>query len=240
MAIAQGMKRFWTDVSHEPHGGGWRVLLDGRPIRTQRGGQPQVVLTRELAELLAAEWAAQGDTIDPEAFAMRDIADYAIDVVAAEPDGTIEKILGFAETDTLCYRADPDEPLWKHQQLVWEPVLAAFEAREGVALTRVSGIVHRAQPPATLAALRARLAALEPFTLAALETMTSLSTSLTVGLSALEPGADLAALWDAAELEEAWQVALWGSDAEAQDRRDKRAADFARAARFAAAVATTI
>ena len=181
-----------------------RVLLDGRPIRTQGGGAPQVVPTRALAELLAEEWAAQGEEIEAGAFQCRDMADYAIDKVADAPRDTIDKLLRFAETDTLCYRADPDEPLWKRQQSVWEPIVTAFEAREGVRLERVSGIVHRQQPEATLAALRTRLDALDPFTLAALEAMTSLSTSLCVGLSALDPASDAEALWAAAELEEAW------------------------------------
>ena len=48
------MKRFWKDVSVEEAEGGWRVTLDGRPIRTQAGGAPQVVPARALAEALAA------------------------------------------------------------------------------------------------------------------------------------------------------------------------------------------
>jgi chaperone required for assembly of F1-ATPase len=119
---------------------------------------------------------------------------------------------------------------------VWEPLVAAFEAREGVTLERVSGIVHRPQPAATLASLRTRLEALDPFALAALEVMTSLSASLCVGLSALDPAADAQKLWDAAELEEAWQVELWGSDDLAQQRRDKRRTDFLRAAEFARSI----
>ena len=110
-----------------------------------------------------------------------------------------------------------------------------IEAREGVRMERVSGIVHKPQPAATLATLKARLEALDPFTLAALEVLTSLSASLTVGLSALEPEADPDVLWRAAELEEAWQVELWGSDWEAEERRKRRKADFLRAVEFARA-----
>jgi len=230
------MKRFWKDVAVEQIDDGWRITLDGRPIKTQ-GGAAQVVPSRTLAELLAAEWSAQGEKIDPTGFPSRDMADYAIDMVAPDRPGTVDKLLRYAETDTLCYRADPDEPLWKRQQEVWEPVIAAFEAREGVKLERVSGVLHKPQPATTLAALRARLEALDPFTLAALEVLTSLSASLTVGLSALAPDADAKALWDAAELEEAWQVEQWGSDTLAEERREKRKADFLRAVQFARAAA---
>lgn len=231
------MKRFWKDVSVVQADGGWRVTLDGRPIRTQTGAA-QVVPTRALAEMLAAEWAAQDEEVDPAALPLRDMADYAIDMIAPDRVSTVDKLLRYAETDTLCYRADPDEPLWKRQQQVWEPVVAAFEAREGVRMERASGIVHKAQRADTLAALRARLMRLDPFTLAALEVLTSLAASLCVGLSALEPDADIDGLWTAAELEELWQAELWGSDWQAQERRDKRTGDFRRAARFAAAAAT--
>ncbi len=228
------MKRFWNDVAVEQAAGGWRVTLDGRPLRTQ-GGAPQIVPTRALAELLASEWTAQGEEVDPAGFAMRDMADYAIDVVASDRSETIAKALRYAETDTLCYRADPDEPLHKRQWAEWEPIVTTFEAREGVRLERVSGVVHRPQPPATLAKLSARLEMFDPFTLASLETLAALSASLCVALSALEADADRHALWAAAELEETWQTELWGSDALAEDRRQRRRADFLRAVDFAQA-----
>jgi chaperone required for assembly of F1-ATPase len=228
------MKRFWKNVAVEQVEGGWRVALDGRPLRTQ-GGAPQVVPTRALAEMLAGEWSAQGEEIDPAGFPLRDLADYAIDMVAHDRSDVIAKVLRYAETDTLCYRADPDEPLHKRQWAEWEPIVTAFEARESVRLERVSGIVHRAQPTETLRTLEARLRALDPFTLAALEVLASLTASLTVGLLALEPDADLEALWAAAELEETWQAELWGSDPAAEERRERRKADFVRAVRFAQA-----
>ncbi len=226
------MKRFYTDVATEPCDGGHRVTLDGRPIRTQ-GGSAQVVPTKALAEALAAEWRAQGETIDPAAFACRDMADYAIDQVAKDRAGMIDTLLAYAETDTLCYRADPDEALYRRQREVWEPLLAAFEAREGIRMERASGVIHRAQPAETLARLRARLEAQDDFALAALQPLASLAASLSIALMALERDADIAALWQAASLEELWQAELWGHDEAAEQRRTRRGRDFAAAAEFA-------
>jgi chaperone required for assembly of F1-ATPase len=226
------VKRFWKEVAVEQADGGWRVSLDGRPIRTQ-GGAAQVVPSRALAELLADEWRSQPEEVNPAAFALRDMADYAIDQVTDARHQTIAKLLRYAETDTLCYRADPDEPLHRRQWEVWEPIVSAFETTHSVKLERVSGVLHKPQPAQTLAAVRDRLEQLDPFALAALEVMTSLAASLCVGLSALDPGADAAALWNAAELEERWQSDLWGSDAEAEDRRQRRAATFMGAVEFA-------
>ena len=225
------MKRFYKDVTVMKSETGWSVLLDGRAIKTQ-GGRAQIVPSEALAGMLAAEWRDQGETIDPAGFRFRDMADYAIDVIATDPGEVIEKLLGYAETDTLCYRAEPEDALFRRQQEVWEPIVAAVEAREDIVLHRVSGILHRPQPPETRAKLRDRLARLDPFALAALEQTTALAASLCIGLESLVEGADGEALWVAANLEEDWQADLWGKDAEAQQRREKRRSDFHAAIAF--------
>ena len=225
------MKRFWKEVGIAKTDGGWQVTLDGRGMKTQ-GKRAQVIPSKALAAMLAAEWAAQGEDIDPASFPHRDMADYAIDMIASGEEDIVPKLLAYIETDTLCYRADPDEPLYKRQQEVWEPLVTAFEARENLSVERASGIVHRPQPDATLAAVRAKLEALGPLEQAALFALASLAASLIIGLTALEDNADPDALWDAANLEEDWQAELWGEDAEATARRAKRLGDFNRAFDF--------
>lgn len=226
------MKRFYKTVAVEAYDGGWRVTLDGRPIKTA-GGRAQVVPTSALAEAMADEWVEQGEEIEAARFVLREMADYAIDVVAPAPNAAADSLLPYAETDTLCYRAEPDEALFARQDEVWEPLLGAAEARWGLRFERISGVIHRAQPAETLARLRAILAAEPPFALAALRTLASLAASLTLGLAALAPGADAEALWNAANLEEDWQAELWGKDQEAEALRAKRFAAFAAAMRFA-------
>lgn len=226
------MKRFYTAVAAAEVDGGWQVTLDGRGVKSQ-GGKPQVVPSRALAEALAAEWDRQGEEIDPAAFIHRDMADFAIDVIGANRGGAITALLRFAEGDTLCYRADAGEPLHDRQIEVWEPLLKAAEARWDVHFERIEGIIARPQPAATLTRLRAVLEAEDAFALSALNTLASLSASLTVGLAALQPGADAEALWAAANLEEDWQAELWGKDWEAEERRARRLATFAAAVEFA-------
>lgn len=229
------MKRFYRQASAERGDDGWFVALDGRRVKTQ-GGHVLVLPNEAMAQLLAAEWAAQGEEIDPHGFPMRDLADYALDVVAQDRGAAVAALLRYAETDTLCYRADPDEPLWKRQQEVWEPLVCVCEAREAIRLQRVSGVIHRAQAAEALAKLRQRLEAMDYLTLAALTSLASLAASLVIGLAALEPGADGEALWNAANLEEDWQAEQWGRDWEAEERRERHKSDFLAAMRFAGAV----
>ena len=225
------MKRFYTEVMIGEAEGGWRVLLDGRSIKTA-GGRPQTVPTRALAEAMAAEWQSQGEKIDPAAFVFRDLTDFALDIVAANRAAAIRTLLGFAETDTLCYRADPEDALHARQSHVWEPLLAAAEQRWQVHFVRVSGVIHQPQPPATLVRLEAALAAQSDAALAALQTLASLAASLVIALAAVAPEADAEGLWNAANLEEDWQAELWGKDTEAEALRARRFAAFAAAMQF--------
>ena len=228
------MKRFYKEVAVEEADGGWRVKLDGRPIKTQLGS-PQIVPTQAAARLLAGEWAAQGEEIDPKSFVFRDLADFAIDMVRPDRQATIDKLLSFAGTDTLCYFADPDQPLWQRQQEAWEPLVSACEAAHGIRLERVSGVVAKPNSDETISALRKRLESEDDFALAALVTMASLAASLVVPLAVLEDTADAENLFAAANLEEDWQAELWGWDHEAEKARKLRLEAFVKAAEFALA-----
>ncbi len=227
------IRRFYRDVSVAEVSGGWQVMLDKRGLKTV-GGAPQIAPTAALAAALAEEWARQGEKIDPADLRYRDLADYALDVVAKDAAELARQLTAYADTDTLCYRADPDEPLHARQWEVWEPLVAGFEASMGFKLVRVSGIVHRPQDAGVLAALAERLTGENPFVLAGLEVMTKLAASLVTALLAVEARdeARALALWQAACLEEEWQAELWGRDWEAEERRAIREADFLRAWRF--------
>jgi chaperone required for assembly of F1-ATPase len=226
------LKRFYKSVSVEQAEGGFGVRLDGRAVKTV-GGRPQLVPSEALAQAMAAEWAGQGEEIDTKVFLLRDMADYALDVVSADPAEAMRALVPYAETDTLCYRAEPDEAVWQRQQAVWEPILKDAETRYGLRFERVSGIIARPQPAETMARIEDLLAAKDAFALAALRNLAGLAASLVTGLLALEEEADLAALWDAAHLEEIWQAELWGSDEEAELRQKNRRAAFMAAAAFA-------
>jgi chaperone required for assembly of F1-ATPase len=226
------LKRFYDRAGVEPAAGGFRVVLDGRPVRTAMG-QPQIVPRRGLAQLLADEWNVQGRQIGAGDLPLRDLADFAIDVVMPQRGATIQAILRFGETDTLCYRADPDEPLHARQLRVWEPVLRGIESRHGIVLERVSGVLHRRQRQSTLDVFRGLLDNHDAYTLSALRSLASLAASLVVALAALDGTADAEALWHAANLEEDWQAEHWGWDRNAEQRRAQKLGEFTRAMQFA-------
>ena len=63
--------------------------------------RPLILPTRALAELVAEEWAGQGETIDPAAMPLTRLANSAIDGVAAAIEATRAEIAGYAGDATL-------------------------------------------------------------------------------------------------------------------------------------------
>lgn len=225
------MKRFWKEAGVAADDAGFAVQLDGRAVRTPARA-PLVVPARPLAEAIAAEWAAQGEAVDPRAMPLTGFANAAIDHAAADPAAFAATLLPYAETDLLCYRDDRDATLAAEQTAAWNPLLAWAESRWGVEFTLARGVIHVAQPPATIAALQAAVAALPPFRLAALSPLVTISGSLVAAL-AVESGArDAAELWPVVCLDQLYQERHWGHDAAAAAQRAAHERDWLNAARF--------
>jgi chaperone required for assembly of F1-ATPase len=96
----------------------------------------------------------------------------------------------------------------------------------------VTGIIHRPQPPATLARLTHAVVTRGAFELAALSPLVTISGSLLIALAFAEEAIDLDAAWIAATLDETWQAEQWGADEEATARLDARRAEFEAGERF--------
>jgi chaperone required for assembly of F1-ATPase len=217
------MKRFYKEVTAAPEDAGYGIRLDGRPVRTP-GRWPLAVPTLVLAERIAREWAEQGEEIDPRTMRFTGLANAAIDRVAPDPAAFAAGIAAYGESDLLCYRADGPAPLVARQAERWDPLLDWAAKRYDVHFTVVAGVMHAAQPEATLERLRAAVAIHSSFILAGLSPIVSLTGSLVAGLALLEGAADAGSVWDAAQLDELWQIEMWGEDAlAAQTRAQKRA-----------------
>lgn len=227
------MKRFYTDVTVVAEEGGFAIRLDGRPVRTPARAS-LTLPSAALAEAIAQEWRAQGETVDPAAMPMTGLANAAIDHVAPNPAAFAEGVARYAQSDLLCYRADGPETLVSRQADAWDPLLDWARDRYDVTFAVTQGILPVPQPDETLARLGAAVAAIDPFILTGLSTLVTLSGSLVCGLAVVEGGHDIDTIWQAAEIDEAWQVEQWGEDAEAAARSVRRADDFATAAAFCA------
>ena len=229
------LRRFYKRVEVVADGGGFAVRLDGRPVRTP-GKRPLVAPSRAIAELIAAEWAAQGETIEPMSMPATRLANSAIDGVADALAETRAEIAKYAAADLVCYRAEAPEALVALQAAAYDPVLAWARDRLGARFVTTVGVAHVAQPEAALAAARAAVEAYaDPFAVAALHVMTSLTGSLLIALMTAKGALTAAgAAWRAAHVDEDFQIGRWGEDDEAKARRAARWRDFEAAAKVLA------
>ena len=222
------MKRFWKEAAAAPVDGGFEITLDGKPLKTP-ARTALIVPTRALVDAIAAEWNASGETIDPRAMPMTGLANAAIDRASGEIATGLAR---FGESDLTCYRAADPEPLVDRQTKAWDALLGWARRRYDVDFATCSGIIHVPQPPETIRRLGHAVHSLDPFRLAALAPLVTISGSLVAGLAVVEQAMPADAVWDAVTIDEQWQLEQWGSDAEAEAMIEARRLEFLAAARF--------
>ncbi|HMM62968.1 MAG TPA: ATP12 family protein [Mesorhizobium sp.] len=230
-------RRFYAQASVAPTGEGFAVHLDGKPVRTP--GKALLALPSEAAAALVAdEFAAQQEVIDPVTMPVLRLVNTALDGVAADPQAVLEDILRFASSDLLCYRADGPQGLIDRQNRHWDPVLDWTRGTLGARFNLAEGVIHIEQPRESIAVLGAHLAQrAEPLRLAAVHLMTSLTGSALLALAVERGGLVAEEAWQAAHVDEDWQIEHWGQDSEAVARRSLRKRDFMAAAGLLEALA---
>ena len=219
-------KRFYKDVAAGPVDGGFVVTLEGRPVRTPGRKLPVVVPAAAIATAMAEEWSAQGEFINPATMPMVRLINSAIESGEQSIPAFREEIIKFAAGDLMLYRAESPQELVSEQELAWDNALVILARHFGVAFEPTTGILHQAQPQATLDRLAESLVGENLFTLTALVSITGLTGSglLAIGLWNKLFSPDQ--VWSAAHVDEDYQITHWGQDEEAADRRAMRRVEF--------------
>jgi chaperone required for assembly of F1-ATPase len=223
-------RRFYTDVSTRQEAEGYPLLLDGKPART-KGKNLLTAPNPALAEMLAQEWAAQVDVINPARMPLTRLLHAAIDSVSHTMSAVGEDMLAYAATDLTCYRAAEPEGLVTLQNTLWNPVLDYIRTTYGARFVLVEGVMHAPQPPSAIEALRPRIAAISsPLAMAATHVLTTLSGSALIALMVADGALGAEAGFAAGELDADYTASVWGKDDEAEARRALRLVDFTCAA----------
>ncbi len=225
------MKRFYKDATPVASDDGWGVSLDNKPLQTPAKAR-LAVTSRALAEAIAGEWRDQGEEIRPAALPLTRLASTAIDLVMPRRDAVIAEIAKYAGTDLVCYRAERPPELVARQQKIWQPLIDWATLRYDAPLEVTAGVVPVAQPPSTLRAFAAAVASYAALELAALHIATEACGSLVIALALIEGRIDAASAFAASQLDESFEIELWGEDPEQTQRRAALKEDMALAERF--------
>jgi chaperone required for assembly of F1-ATPase len=221
-------KRFYAHAGVTETPAGLAVTLDDKPIRTPSGRQ-MVAPTRQIADAIAAEWQAQHETIDPLSMPFTRFANSVVDAVVDRVDAVIEDAEKYFQSDLLFYRAGHPEGLVAREAAFWDPVLFWAADALGAHFILAEGIVHVRQPDSAVAAARAALPG-DPWSIAALHVVTTLTGSALLALALLRGVLDPDQVWAAAHVDEDWNMEKWGVDDEVAARRAARLIDFRAAA----------
>jgi chaperone required for assembly of F1-ATPase len=235
------IKRFYKAAAVRAEGDAVAVTLDGRAPRTPGGGL-LVLPTRRLAKLVADEWIAQGEDVVFASMPTTRLAWSAL-ALANSPELTADaaqRLASFAGSDLLCYFAERPASLVERQQRVWAPVIDWAQAALGVAFNRTSGVVHAAQPPATLARIEALAKGEDAFALAGLLAAAQLFGSAILALAVRHSELAAADAFARSRLDETFEEERWGVDAEAARRTAAMAEEAAMLGRWFAALSPEV
>lgn len=221
-------KRFYAKAGVVETPEGFAITLDDKPIRTPSGRQV-VGPTRQIAEAIAAEWDAQQEIIDPLTMPLTRLANSVIDAVVDRVDAVTEDVAKYLQSDLLFYRAGQPDALVAREAEHWDPVLFWAADMLGAHFILAEGIVHVRQPDSAVAAARAALPK-DPWSIAALHVLTTLTGSVLLALALMRGVLDEDQVWAAAHVDEDWNMEKWGVDEEVAERRAARLVDFRAAA----------
>jgi chaperone required for assembly of F1-ATPase len=227
--LGKTIKRFHKQAGVAASDVGFAVQLDGRGVKTPAGRKLQVP-SEKLAQAIAAEWDAQEAEIKPYTMPLTQLASTALDRVGPERAVIVDQMVAYAVTDLLCYRAESPSDLVALQTRVWQPLLDWSKAHLDAGLLVTTGVIAIGQPAEALAALRARLDGYDVWRLTVAQAACSASGSLVLALALTEGRLTGEECFTASNLDEAYQVALWGDDYEAADRRAELQRDIQAAA----------
>jgi chaperone required for assembly of F1-ATPase len=210
-------RRFYERTGTSAAAGGFAVELDRRPVRTP-ARRPLIAPTQALAAALAAEWEAQKEIIDPSNMPLTRLANSIIDGVVDKPEPVIREIARYLGSDLLFYRVEGPERLVARQAALWDPLIGWARDELGARFMLGEGVVYVEQPDTSLAAARAAIPA-DPWQIGALSSVTTLTGSALLALALLRGRISVEEAWTAANVDEDWNLELWGRDELALQRR---------------------
>ena len=221
-------RRFYERAEVEDADGEFRVVLDGRPVKTP-ARRTLAAPKRALAQALAAEWDAQRDVIDPAKMPLTRLANTIIDGVTDAPSAVADEVKRYLACDLVFYRAPGPAGLVAWQAEAWDPVLAWVRETLGARFVLAEGIAFVTQPAQSLAAASSAIPT-DPWRLGAMHAITTLTGSALIAIALSRGALSVDAAWAAAHVDEDWNMKFWGRDALALERRAARFAEMQAAA----------
>jgi chaperone required for assembly of F1-ATPase len=214
------VKKFYKLAEAGTAPGGYIVRLDGKPVRTPLK-HALLLESRALADAIVLEWVGQGDEIKPATMPLTQLANTMIDKSKGDDRAEMEEqLLEYGGSDLLCYFATHPETLVKQQQAHWLPLLGWMKEKYGIVFKTISGIQYQHQPQELLDKLQKLIDGLDAADFTVVQAASATTGSVVIALVLLEGKISPEEAYQAACVDEIYQLKTWGEDAEARKRLD--------------------
>ncbi len=202
------INRFYKQVMSENHDGIYRIVLDGRAVKTKSGAFVETPYERA-AQILVQEWEAQSDQIDPDTMPFTQILNTKIDRIAHERAQIHASIMKYLDTDLICYYTDRPETLLALQKQKWGKWEEWFNAEFGVALRNTQSLEALKQDADIHQKLDAYIASLDDDHFTMVQLITSISGSIILAVAMVKGGASAEDIFDACFVEEHFKDTIY-------------------------------
>ncbi len=210
------MKRFYKTATIAKAGHGYAIHLDGRTLKTP-GKMPLILPESFQAQLIADEWNAQGEDINPALMPCTRLANVACEQTPQNRSQLIEEAQRYIETDLLCYRAPHPRPLMEQQNKAWDPLIEWVRELD-IHLNTTYGTVAIEQPQGNFAVIGTYAAELNDLYLTLFVHLTAVFGSVVLSMTVIEKHLPSSKAYELSRLDEVFQSRHWGEDEEAAKR----------------------
>lgn len=210
------MKRFYTLVSTEKTPNGYRILLDGRAVKTA-SKVDLLIPNQAIADAVMMEWSAQEKHIVPNTMPLTQILNTKIDRISKDRAAITSYVLKYFDTDLLCYRADFPPALMQKQQELWQPWLDWFEVQYGISMKTTTGLAALHQDDRAYTAVQKDIGSLSDDHFTLLQLVASLAGSVVLALAFVHGKAAPLDVINAAFLEEHFKDGIYNAEKYGQD-----------------------
>lgn len=215
------MRKFYKQAEAGTAPGGFVIRLDGKTLKTPL--QNTLILQSEaIAKAMAAEWNAQKQDVIPASMPLTQLVNTMIDKSNGADRAAMEdEVLKYAGSDLVCYFATHPFDLVERQEKLWLPLIADLKKAHGVTLKTVQGIQYISQDDAVLKTMKRHTTGMAAAEFTALQALTPVLGSFVIALAIVEGRTDIETAWQAACVDEIYQLEKWGEDEIARKRLDK-------------------
>jgi len=214
------LKRFYKTAEAGTAPGGYVIRLDGKAVKTPL--QNNLLLeSKFLAEAMAIEWNNQGKEIDINSMPLNQFANTMVDKSkGSDREDMNKELLRYASSDLICYFATTPKILVERHKENWLPLIDWLKDEYDIALEYVSGIKYHNQPKESLNIFEKLIEGLNPRDFTIVQFVTGVTGSVVIALAMLHEKISTNKAYEAACVDEIYQLETWGEDDEARKHLD--------------------